>query len=237
MNNQPIYKNLSLQDMDGEEWRPVPDFEGLYSVSNMGRIRSEPRTTETNNGGYCTIHAKIKTQNKSKKGYLTVLLYKDNKRYTKPVHRYVALAFIPNPDNKPQVDHINGDKEDNRAISLRWTTNDENYHNPATFGNQQRSCQTDEYRKKRSQQTKEIWKEKGDMYRSVLYSKKTRDKIFESNKQKKTVYHYDENGVFIESFRSMAEAQRITKVNNISAFCLGKHKPRNRHIWSYQKLH
>lgn len=237
MNNQPIYKNLSLQDMDGEEWRPVPDFEGLYSVSNMGRIRSEPRTTETNNGGYCTFHAKIKTQHKSKKGYLTTLLYKENKSYTKQVHRFVALAFIPNPDNKPQVDHINGDKEDNRAISLRWVTNDENCHNPATFGNMQRSCQTDEYRKMRSRQTKEIWKEKGDMYRSVLYSKETRDKIFESNKQKKAVYHYDEKGNFIESFPSVEKAQKTTNIYGISNFCLGKRKPRNGHIWSYQKLH
>lgn len=237
MNNQPIYKNLSLQDMMGEEWRPIPDFEGLYSVSNMGRIKSEPRIVETNNRASYVVHAKIKTQYKSKKGYLRVLLYKDNKRYTKPVHRYVALAFIQNPDNKPQVDHIKGNKEDNRATSLRWTTNDENYHNPTTFGNQQRSCQTNEYRKKRSQQTIEIWKEKGDMYRSVLYSKETRDKIFESNKQKKTVYHYDEKGIFIESFRSMAEAQRKTKIYGISNFCLGKRQPRNKHIWSYKKLH
>lgn len=151
MNNQPIYKNLSLRDIEGEEWRPIPDFEGLYSVSNMGRIKSEYRIVETNNRTPYVVNAKIKTQNKNKKGYLTVLLYKDNKCYSKQVHRYVALAFIPNPDNKPQVDHINGNKEDNRATSLRWTTNDENYHNPATFGNQQRSCQTAEYRKKRSQ--------------------------------------------------------------------------------------
>lgn len=51
------------------------------------------------------------------------------------MHRLIATLFIPNPDNKPQVDHINGDKSDNRAVNLRWVDALENYHNPNTVSN------------------------------------------------------------------------------------------------------
>lgn len=69
-------------------------------------------------------------------GYKAVTLWKDGKPYQRwLVHRLVATAFIPNPDNKPFVDHINGDKIDNRVENLRWATQKENSNNPNTKDN------------------------------------------------------------------------------------------------------
>jgi len=111
METIPIYKNKSIANIDGEEWKDVVGFEGLYSVSNIGRVKNIKRN-------------KIRAQFMSK-GYLTLIIYNVNSRYT-PVHRLVAQAFIPNTENKPQVNHINGIKSDNKTANLEWATCSEN---------------------------------------------------------------------------------------------------------------
>lgn len=104
-----------------EEWKLIQDFGGIYRVSNFGNVQSRRN-----------INGKIITntwRNISicKRGnYLFVVLYKDKKRCQISVHRLVAKAFIPNPENKPQVNHINGNKHDNRASNLEWATSSEN---------------------------------------------------------------------------------------------------------------
>lgn len=101
-----------------EIWKPVKDFEGLYEVSNMGNVRSLNYR--------CTGEIKILKPGKDKRGYLKVNLYKSSKYSSKRVHRLVATAFIPNLDNKTQVNHIDGNKQNNTVSNLEWCTNSEN---------------------------------------------------------------------------------------------------------------
>lgn len=108
-----------------EEWKDIEQFEGLYQISNEGRVRSLDRDIETSTG---TRHYKSNILNKYEKenGYYTVNLYNKGVKENKFIHKLVAEAFIPNPDNKPCVDHINGNNQDNRVENLRWCTQQEN---------------------------------------------------------------------------------------------------------------
>lgn len=100
-------------------WLDIAEYEGLYQVSNCGRVKSLPRN------GTIKEERMLKPR-VSKNGYLYVHLRNGNiSKYVK-IHRLVAEAFIPNPDNKPQVNHINGNKLDNTVDNLEWVTASEN---------------------------------------------------------------------------------------------------------------
>lgn len=108
-----------------EIWKDIEGYEGLYQVSNMGRIKSLERYKE-NHGKLQKVEEKIKTINIKNSGYQFVQLYKNNKYKNLMVHRLVAQAFIPNVDNKPQINHIDGNKLNNNVTNLEWCTNSEN---------------------------------------------------------------------------------------------------------------
>ena len=117
--------------MEKEVFRDVLGYEGLYQVSNYGRVKS----LERKNIFYCGLRKerlerptkeKILNYNKSNRGYLQVCLTKDGKSKTYTVHRLVAKAFLPNLKNKKQVNHIDGNKENNSIDNLEWVTSSEN---------------------------------------------------------------------------------------------------------------
>lgn len=105
-----------------EEWRDIEGFNGRYAVSNYGRVRqvSIPKGREW--GNRKAVQEKIINQ-RSSNGYHRVSLQDCNGKYRSySVHRLVAMAFIPNPDDLPQVNHLNEDKSDNRVCNLEWST-------------------------------------------------------------------------------------------------------------------
>jgi hypothetical protein len=100
--------------ISNEIWKPIDKFKDLYEISSIGRVRSNSRK------------ARILKPGSNKQGYRQVSLGKDWKFNTFRINRLVAIAFIPNPDNKPQVNHINGIKWDDRVENLEWVTAKEN---------------------------------------------------------------------------------------------------------------
>ncbi len=108
-----------------EIFKDIPGYEGLYRVSNLGRILS------LNN--YHRTGSIILKQRISKKGYHSVVLSKKQIKKTIRVHRLVALVFIPNPNNLPYVNHKDEDKSNNRMDNLEWCSDDYNRHYGTMF--------------------------------------------------------------------------------------------------------
>ncbi|AHL19660.1 NUMOD4 motif family protein [Enterococcus phage VD13] len=109
-----------------EEWLPIKGYEGLYEVSNRGKIKSLARKVSYHNGNSRNVPERLLTPVKNKKGYLNVFLYKSGKATQYRVHRIVAEAFLVNNENKPQINHINEIRDDNRISNLEWATSKEN---------------------------------------------------------------------------------------------------------------
>lgn len=110
-----------------EVWKKTLSCPEYYEVSNLGRVRSLTRSIE---GGCCikgkkatkVIQGKVHSNVLNERGYLVVRIGRKNKY----VHRLIAEAFLSNPDNKPQINHINGNKADNSIPNLEWVTSKEN---------------------------------------------------------------------------------------------------------------
>lgn len=109
-----------------EIWKDIKGYEGYYKISNFGRVKRMKRITKFNDGRLYKYNEKIVNINKGKIGYFVVDLYKNTKRMTFYIHRLVAEAFIPNPDNLPQVNHRDGNKLNNDIDNLEWVSAKQN---------------------------------------------------------------------------------------------------------------
>lgn len=103
-----------------EEWRAIKGYEGLYEVSNTGKVRSKTK--------------RLRTLQEDKDGYLYLLLFKDGHNERKLVHRLVGEAFIPNPHDFPQINHKDGNPQNNFLENLEWVNQSQNnYHRAQTL--------------------------------------------------------------------------------------------------------
>lgn len=106
-----------------EIWKDIKGYEGYYQVSNMGRVRSLDRIVGKKRRLY---KGRVIMERTHDNGYKFVRLNKDNRFYQPLIHRLVAKAFIPNPENKPTVNHIDENKKNNCVDNLEWATYKEN---------------------------------------------------------------------------------------------------------------
>jgi len=111
-----------------EKWKDIKGYEGLYQVSNYGRVKSLRRYRK-NHSKKQLVEEKIKQPRESWQGYLLMDLYKNNQQKTIRVHIVVAETFIPNEENKETVNHKDGNKANNRVDNLEWCTyKEQNVH-------------------------------------------------------------------------------------------------------------
>lgn len=200
-----------------EVWKDIKGFESLYQISNMGKVKSLDRQC-WNGFNYFTKQGRMLKIQTDKDGYSVIGLHKDVKSFNYKIHRLVAIAFIPNPLNLPEVNHKRGNKKDNKSTSLEWCTQKENINHAIRTG-------------------LKTFKRGKD---NPLYGKYTGDKnpMFgitgEKNSQSKRV-----KCVTIgKKFGSMGEASREYKVNqgDISRCCNGKRSYAGKHPTTGEKL-
>ena len=113
--------------MENEIWKEIPGYKGLYEVSNYGQIKSIERLEKC--GNKTRIRKARILKQSLRRGYLFVSLCKNGRKENVVIHRIVSLLFIPNPNNMSEVDHIDGNKINNKVSNLRWVTAKQNSNN------------------------------------------------------------------------------------------------------------
>ena len=181
----------------------IKDFED-YQITDDGRVWSKK-----------TNRWMILQTNKQNR-YSYVGLCKNGKRHLKSVHRLVAEAFIPNPENKPEIDHINRDRSLNVVTNLRWCTRLENMNNENSIRQMKES---------HSGERHQNW--------GKHLSEKTRSKIAEA--QSKKVYQYNLDGKLVKIWNSTMDCGRSGySQGNIAACCRGERGTHKNYIWKYE---
>lgn len=196
-----------------EEWRSVCGFEGLYEVSSTGKIRSLDRYVNSRNNSRefkkgVTMKAQI-----NHKGYMTVVLHKENKPYSKTVHRIVAEAFLENKNNLPQINHKDTNKTNNNASNLEWISNYDNMQHAIKHG-----C----YKNAFTEKTKA----------AVLRNQKNA-----VQKLRKPVTQCDRYGNKIRDYKSITEAGTALGISSshIGLCCKGKRAFCGGFKWKYKE--
>lgn len=218
-----------------EEWRDIEGYEGLYQVSDLGRVRSLRHKTTM-----------ILRQTAKSRGYKYVQLQVNGVYWTIGVHRLVAVAFIPNPENKPQVDHIDGNPSNNSITNLRWATQTENMNNPVTQTRIREAtlgAKNPFYGKSHTENTKQILSKlvsKRTGAKNPFYGRKHSDEARRKmSEYRKTtgikVSQYAKDGTHIKDWQSASVAGRDLNINpsSISGCCKGKRKTIGGYIWRY----
>lgn len=202
--------------MEEEIWKDIQGYEGLYAVSNMGHVRSFADTNPINRRNRI-----LKPAFDGKGNYLFVGLHKDGKVKQVYIHRLVAIAFIPNPDNLPQVNHKDECKTNNRADNLEWCTRSYN----SRYGHgRERMIES----RRRNNDTKEL----AEKIKKTKLLRGTRD-------AEKAVLQFSMSGEFIKRWRSATEAERKLGFcrTNIAKCCKGLYWQANGYIWKYEADH
>lgn len=207
MKEVEYWKSTQLESYPNEEWKSL-DFMGYpnYAVSNLGRVKS---LNYLNKGKVAILK-----QQTDINGYPTIGLYQDSKKVkkVKKIHRLVAEAFIPNPDNKPEVDHKNCIRHDNRPENLQWATHKENCCNEIT-------------RKNYSKRQKLLKGEKASMW----------GKFGKEHPNSIPITQLTKNGQYIRNWDCAMDVERELGINhrNISPVLSGKRHSAGGYRWMY----
>lgn len=154
--------------MAHEVWRDVVGYEGFYQVSNLGNVKSLCRKIKRGKS-LVTIHEKMLNQTENTNGYLRVSLSRNGMVEMRFVHRLVAEAFIDKPNDEYVVDHIDGNKQNNNVLNLRWCSQGQNLHYSYAGGRRRPLVISDEWRKRQKRAvSRPVIRSDGKEFESVL---------------------------------------------------------------------
>lgn len=201
---------IKIESFKGESWKDIENFEGLYKISDMGRIKSLPRILKNGLRSYLSKE-KILKPHKNKNGYLTIKLYKNGIKTGYLIHRLVAIAFIPNPNNYPEVNHKDENPSNPKIENLEWCTGKYN----SNYGNRNTKL--------------------GESLKGNKIPQNVIDKMIV--KHIKEVYQYDLNYNFIKKWDSIKQTKEGGFFRNyVSDCCNGKLKAYKGFIWSFKLI-
>ena len=162
-----------------EIWKDIPGYEGLYQASTLGNIRSLDKIVPKWNKPYKRkVKGKILKKNLINGGYLAISLHKNKEQKSYKISRLIAKTFIPNPNNKPEVNHINSIRTDDRVSNLEWCTRSENMLHSYKYGNNTQVGSNNAS----SKLTDEKVIKMRSMYKTKKYKQKELAKIFNVSK-------------------------------------------------------